>query len=159
MKYHDALARLRNVTVHPGYATARCPAHGDNSPSLSVLRLPNDEAYFTCFAGCDFRAVSEAVKGGSPVGNDTIDIVVTTRDTTEYALDMWRDSFPVIFDTPVHRYFSRRGIPLPATRDIRYLAQAHHADGSFWPAMIAAITNIDHEITGIHRTFLTPEGH
>ena len=59
LSFDDALAKLAMVTWRgPNDATARCPAHADRTPSLSVTRGKNGDAVFHCFAGCDWRDVS-----------------------------------------------------------------------------------------------------
>lgn len=51
------LARLHGVRlVRPGRWMARCPAHDDRSPSLSV-RDTGDRVLIYCWAGCDSDAV------------------------------------------------------------------------------------------------------
>jgi hypothetical protein len=40
---------------------ARCPAHGDRSPSLSVRELPDGRVLVHCFAGCGVADVVAAV--------------------------------------------------------------------------------------------------
>ena len=44
-----------------GRWSARCPAHGDTSPSLSVRELPDGRILIYCFAGCDVQAVTAAL--------------------------------------------------------------------------------------------------
>ena len=40
---------------------ARCPAHEDHSPSLSI-RLKNDgRMLFKCFTGCNFNKIASAL--------------------------------------------------------------------------------------------------
>lgn len=45
----------------PGRWLARCPAHDDKSPSLSVREADDGRTLLTCFAGCDAGAVAGAV--------------------------------------------------------------------------------------------------
>jgi hypothetical protein len=58
----DRLGRVRRVG--PGRWTARCPAHEDRNPSLLVSEneARPGEPVFHCFAGCDWRAVMEALR-------------------------------------------------------------------------------------------------
>jgi len=44
-----------------GRWSARCPAHGDTSPSLSIRELPDGRILIYCFAGCDIQAVTAAL--------------------------------------------------------------------------------------------------
>lgn len=41
--------------------SARCPAHGDKSPSLSVRELADGRILLYCFAGCDVHAITAAL--------------------------------------------------------------------------------------------------
>lgn len=55
------LARLEHVRpAGAGRWTARCPAHGDRSPSLSI-RDTGDRVLIHCFSGCDPSDVLAAV--------------------------------------------------------------------------------------------------
>lgn len=40
---------------------ARCPAHSDKSPSLSVRELPDGRVLVHCFTGCDTAAILTAI--------------------------------------------------------------------------------------------------
>lgn len=47
------LARLDAVKpTGPGRWLARCPAHEDRSPSLSIRELDDGRTFVHCFAGC-----------------------------------------------------------------------------------------------------------
>jgi len=45
----------------PGRWIAKCPAHDDTSPSLSVRLLDDGRVLLHCFAGCESLAVVQAV--------------------------------------------------------------------------------------------------
>lgn len=51
------LARLEGVKGRNGSWAARCPAHKDRSPSLSVKQLGDGRILMHCFAGCGTDAV------------------------------------------------------------------------------------------------------
>jgi len=53
------LDRVRKRTADQW--SARCPAHEDKGPSLSVRELPDGRVLLHCFAGCDVGAVVAAV--------------------------------------------------------------------------------------------------
>jgi hypothetical protein len=40
---------------------ARCPAHADRSPSLTLRELPDGRVLLHCFAGCETEAVLDAI--------------------------------------------------------------------------------------------------
>lgn len=55
------LSRLSGVSEKlPGRWTARCPAHEDRSPSLSVAEI-DGKVLVRCFAGCSFSDIVAAV--------------------------------------------------------------------------------------------------
>src|SRR5215204_2428404 len=62
--YDRLLDRLRDhgrvVTRGPGQASAQCPAHEDQSPSLSITR-GRGLALVNCWTGCDNRDVMAAL--------------------------------------------------------------------------------------------------
>ena len=55
------LSRLRGVKRHGKRVMARCPAHEDKSPSLSLSRAEDGRALVHCHAGCQTRHVLAAV--------------------------------------------------------------------------------------------------
>jgi hypothetical protein len=54
------LDRLEGVKRTGDKAVARCPAHEDRSPSLSVRRFPQ-RVRIKCFTGCTDEAVLDAL--------------------------------------------------------------------------------------------------
>lgn len=58
----DLLSRLSGVVKRGDSRwAARCPAHEDRSPSLSVRELPDGRTLLHCFAGCSSESVLAAV--------------------------------------------------------------------------------------------------
>ena len=56
------ISRLEGVRqTGPDRWLARCPAHADKSPSLSIRELPDGRALVHCFAGCPTNDVLAAV--------------------------------------------------------------------------------------------------
>ncbi|WP_207884548.1 AAA family ATPase [Pseudomonas sp. 30_B] len=55
------LSRLRGVKKHGAQYMARCPAHEDKSPSLSLSRGDDGRALVHCYAGCELRDVLTTV--------------------------------------------------------------------------------------------------
>jgi len=66
--------------------------------------------------------------------------------------------------TIVETYLRKRGITaLHGTGSLRfhphcYYRPDEHSPTETWPAMIASVTDLDGRITGVHRTWLSPEG-
>jgi hypothetical protein len=69
-----------------------------------------------------------------------------------------------IAGTIAEAYLRRRGITaLHATGSLRfhprcYYCSDRHSPTETWPALIAAVTDLDGAITGVHRTWLDPSG-
>lgn len=55
----DRLERVRQTA--PGRWLARCPAHQDKSPSLSIRELDDGRVLLHCFGGCEVGDVLVAV--------------------------------------------------------------------------------------------------
>ena len=56
------LGRLDAVReTGPGRWSARCPAHDDRHPSLTIRETPDGTLLVRCWAGCDVGAVVESV--------------------------------------------------------------------------------------------------
>ncbi len=69
-----------------------------------------------------------------------------------------------ITGTVVESYLRKRGITaLHGTGSLRFHPRCYyrpdeHSPTETWPAMIASVTDLDGRITGVHRTWLSPEG-
>ena len=57
----EFLAKFEGVQQSGGGWVARCPAHGDDNPSLSIARGEDGRWLVHCHAGCSAEAVVEAV--------------------------------------------------------------------------------------------------
>ncbi len=56
------LSRLEKVRQRQaGQWSARCPAHADKGPSLSVRETPEGSVLLHCFAGCTVHEISAAM--------------------------------------------------------------------------------------------------
>jgi hypothetical protein len=62
MNAYDIVDRLHAVRSRgDGQWSARCPAHEDRGPSLSVKQLPDGRVLMHCFAGCGVDNVVGAI--------------------------------------------------------------------------------------------------
>jgi len=152
---------------------ARCPAHGDRTPSLAVTDR-DGRVLVHCHAGCEQRDVIEALRrrglwlGRSGRAEQTGRPALPSRhepDTRVIAAYLWRRRHPVQ-ESPVERYLCdvrRYRGPIPST--LGYLPP--HGDHP--PAMIAAfgladepkpgmVTIADEAVTAVHLTRLTADG-
>jgi len=152
---------------------ARCPAHDDKTPSLSISESTG-RLLVHCHAGCDQEQVIDALRARGLWGQN--DQTVTRQQArkpyqpkeapsekdeskrTKAALCLWRASVPAT-GTLVETYLRTRGLQLPPPQTLRFHKSLKHPTGGIWPAMISLVTHgkDDHRIA-IHRTFLARDG-
>lgn len=61
MGYQDVLARLKAKPRPGGGWVARCPAHEDRHPSLTIDLNLSDRLLLCCHRGCHIRAITQAI--------------------------------------------------------------------------------------------------
>ncbi len=158
---------------HGSYGTARCPAHADRRPSLSITER-DGKLLVKCHAGCDQALVIAVLRARELWENgDSRQGCFVRRETraaaeappnrddtkrTEGALRLWEASLPA-FGTPAETYLRSRGLHLSPPVSLRFHAGLKHPAGSTCPAMIALVTRgTDDAPLAIHRTFLAWDG-
>jgi putative DNA primase/helicase len=148
---------------------ARCPAHDDREPSLSIRDAGDGRVLFRCHAGCDQGRVISALRsrglwedrgnrhmGPAPRRDERPDSNDTKR--TEAALVLWQAAKPAS-GTLLETYLTSRGLCLPPPPTLRFHAGLKHPSGGIWPAMVALVTRgFDDTPLAIHRTFLARDG-
>lgn len=170
-----------NGKWHGKYGTARCPAHDDRNPSLTI-RDGDTSPLLSCKARCPRDAVIAALKAqGLWASRNTAKVVPWqppaakpkpppptvywhTQDApreTQRACDAWRDncgSFGA--DTPAGRYLLGRGIPPPWPETIAFGRLDHPETRERGvPALIVARQcPVVGMVRGIQRIFLTEDG-
>lgn len=150
---------------------ARCPAHGDRTPSMSIAD-GDTGVVVCCHAGCPQEAVIAALqdRGVWPgrSGTERPDPALIARERLlrdreaqsriDYAINLWRSADPAP-GTPVESYLRWRGITLPVPETLRFVLDLKHRDGGVWPSQIAIVTDgATNTPVGIHRTYLAPGG-
>ena len=152
---------------------ARCPAHDDRAPSLSIAESSDGKVLVRCHAGCSQQDVVDALRARSlwpgAFGQPLARVSAPARKPTEReppstqtrivaAMSIWNQTEPAS-GTPVETYLRNRGIELPPRRVLAYQPRLKHPTGGVWPGMVALVTRgSDNEPLGIHRTFLTIDG-
>lgn len=168
----EAIARgLRGRKAGSGWM-ARCPAHDDRDPSLSIGEMAGKVLVY-CHAGCDQRDVISALKGRGLWGDNNRPPVLKMTSRTSLkrqspdddvqrrnvAMAIWQSARPAQ-DTFVAVYLASRGINFPVPDTLRFHPGLKHPSGALWPAMIAMVTSGSNgEPLAVHRTFLARDGH
>ncbi len=151
--------------------TARCPAHDDRVPSLSI-RDDGGKVLVRCHAGCEQRDVIAILKerglwdGRQPstVRKSHRRMMLPQRpdphqaERSAYALSIWQSALPAE-GTPVEVYLASRGLTCSLPPSLRFHVGLKHPSGGIFPCMVALVTRgADAMPMAIHRTFLAREG-
>jgi hypothetical protein len=163
------LARSLGARRFGDYWMARCPAHADQNPSLSIAAGRNGTVLVHCFGGCEQDRVIQALvslglwvcgrtEPCSSVIHKSRERGNSTEVRTSAALQVWEASHPAE-GTLVEAYLASRGLRITAPTSLRFHPALKHPSGHKWPVMVAAVTRgSDTRLVGIHRTFLAHDG-
>lgn len=147
------------------YGLARCPAHDDENPSLSIGD-GEKAVLLKCFAGCEFQSIRSAIdarRAGavSPaVSERSNDTAMTARASDEERMAAARDILGRSHrdDEALSVYLRARGITLQPPPSLRFQSALLHTPTNLYlPAMVAAVQRSTDEVVAIHRTFLTAD--
>jgi hypothetical protein len=99
----EQLTRALGGRWHGQYGAARCPAHDDRNPSLSIRDGEAGALLLYCFTGCQFRDIRAAIK--FKLGDGAINVsrtawaVPSRKSTTpanvELAIRIWAQTAPI----------------------------------------------------------------
>ena len=169
----ETIAKALGGRKAGGGWTARCPAHDDRTPSLSIRDADDGKVLVRCHAGCDQEQVIATLRSrglwtenGSRRFKRLASRGVAKRTEpdrddakrTEAALAIWQAAIPA-GGTPVEAYLAARGLHLELPTTLRFHAGLKHPSGGIWPAMVALVTRgSDDTPFAIHRTFLARDG-
>jgi putative DNA primase/helicase len=163
MKFDEVLRRLSSVRASGSEYIARCPAHDDKNPSLSVREGTHGQALLFCFAGCSYDGIIAALGGSRNLLPDTAVASFTPHvsggesyEPSRAAIKLWHAAHPAA-GTAAETYLRKRGITMPIPKVIRF-ASLRHPIGVELAAMVAAVENVAGQVVAIHRTFLKAEG-
>ena len=159
---------------HGRYGVARCPAHSDHKPSLSV-RDTRPWPALKCFAGCKHADIVGALQAMRLWPERSVDARPPQaigqrarmnadpdeeRRRTACAREIWDRAHPVL-GTMAEAYLAGRAIRLPpeGTTALRYLPRLRHApSGRGFPCLLAAVTDEHGRFTALQRTWIAEEG-
>lgn len=87
MPIDPLLSKLEGVRKRSdGQWSARCPAHQDKSPSLSIKEMPDGRILIRCFAGCGAAEVMETI------GLRMIDLMPESKGDLQRVRRPWNPS-------------------------------------------------------------------
>jgi hypothetical protein len=137
-------------------------ATGEHGDLLDIIRTRGGLRDFADVADEARRFLS--LPTSSPARNPPQGSPSTPIGSPESARRLFALSLP-ISGTLAEAYLRKRGITaLHGVANLRfqprcYYRADHDTPTETWPAMIAAVTDLDGNITGVHRTWLDPAGH
>jgi putative DNA primase/helicase len=150
--------------------TARCPAHEDRTPSLSIRDSDDGKVLVRCHAGCDQERVIAVLRArnlwtgfGLKSRHAARPIVERQPEDDDVrrskdALAIWQSAMRA-HGTVVETYLLSRGLYLAPSPALRFHARLKHPSGGTWPAMVALVTRgSDNTPLAVHRTFLARDG-
>jgi putative DNA primase/helicase len=161
--------RLGGHRCGNGYM-ARCPAHIDPKPSLSITETLDGKTLVHCFGGCEQSEVIEALRfrglwSGHTTGNISALPTVPLPEKTklEAIKRVWAESKPIAAGDPVDRYLEGRGLGLDAYPSVlRFHPALPYWNGKEcigrFPAMTARVDDPQGNIVSVHRTYLALTG-
>ena len=166
----EAIARALGGRKASAAWMARCPAHEDREPSLSIADGDNGKILVRCHAGCEQHRVIAALRArglwdgprragatSSPAG--IIKPPHQSEDNRSHAaLRLWGATVAAP-GTLVETYLAAREIVIPVPDVLRFHAALKHPDGERWPTIVALVTRgTDGRPMAAHRTFLARDG-
>lgn len=155
------VARAIGAKRHASGWIAKCPAHEDTRPSLTI-RDGRNGLLLHCWAGCDFRDIARALE--SICGTDEPYTPSNkpaqpqrgsggTLGAVQAALRIWEAAGPLCDVSQL--YLERRGIlSAPGVASLRSSHLQHPETKETTPAIIVPRHNSRRQVIGIQRIFL-----
>ena len=143
---------------------ALCPAHDDSTPSLAISTGKNGKPLFKCHAGCgQDEVIAALIKQGHWSPSTQISPPPSPQPSAKQQRKkecwkaIWSACQPA-YGTIVADYLASRGLHLDIPPDIGFARSLRTGTGGRLPAMVALIRDRLGNPSGIHRTFLDPNG-
>ncbi|MBX3502533.1 MAG: toprim domain-containing protein [Alphaproteobacteria bacterium] len=162
----ESLARALGGRKTGNTWTARCPAHEDGTPSLSIAQA-GERVLVHCHAGCGQDRLLDVLRrrglwcaGKRPRGwHPPPPRAKSPPREAGYALKLWHEARPAR-GSLVETWLASRGLSLPQGATLRFHPGLKHRDtNTWWPAMVALVQGgLDGRPQAIHRTFLARDG-
>jgi putative DNA primase/helicase len=151
---------------HGKWWRAVCPVHGSKrgrSRTLAMMKGDQQPVVFECHAGCTHIEIQNelAQQGMWPVQPDPEHQPISDAEEDAANAKRWARVLQIDNElvsakgTRVERYLRLRAITLLPEQEIAYHPRLFHdLDGTNWPAMVAAVRDVDGKLLGLIRTYL-----
>jgi putative DNA primase/helicase len=127
---------------------ARCPAHDDRTPSLSIRETHEGRVLLKCFAGCSWADLRDALDPRRLWRSSAGDSGWPERkrwqarehhpERLQVVRRIWHAAKPITPDDPADRYLRSRGLEVLRPPTLRFLSCTRHPSGAFVSALVAA---------------------
>jgi len=155
----------RNLGGERSGANWRCPCPLGCGYWLSLAQGEDGRVLAHCFGGCDYHEIELSLVEYGLFDDDDLEVsrgvakcqrldsVVKAR-----RIDHTRQRYDSATSDPrIDTYLRSRGITIRSSI-LRFSPRYRHRLGIELPAILAPVVNIDGEQTGVHATFLKPDG-
>ena len=145
---------------HGSYGTARCPAHDDRRPSLSLKDGDSGRLLLFCHAGCSYQEIVAAIEahaGALVLRTDAWErpeARVSCGPPISALINLIWSQTVSIQGTLAERYIRGRSISGPIPSQLRFHRNLRHPEGLRFPAMVGQVVAVDVGVVGLHRTYL-----
>jgi putative DNA primase/helicase len=160
MNLQDALTRLPDARPCAGGWVARCPAHDDRRPSLSIREGDGGKSLLYCYAGCSYESIIAALcdrPWREALGPASPGTALDDAQRREIARRIWRESRPAT-GTLAETYLRSRAITIAPPASLRFHPALKHPTGAIAPAMVGGVQDRAGNPIALHRTYLAPDG-
>ena len=143
--------------------TARCPAHDDSHPSLSIKDGDAGRLLLYCYASCSYEDIIAAIEQragalGSPTKEfQRISNAVRPDRSMPQLLDLIWSQTASIQGTHAERYLRARSITAQLPAQLRFHRALRHPEGHRFPAMVGQVEAVDFGVVALHRTYLAAD--
>jgi hypothetical protein len=157
-------AAIRNLGARRRGNNYRCACPLDCGYDLSLASGEDGKLLAFCHGGCTYDQVVPALVPYGLLDADDAGCFISPPSSSKpspleriEAARRIYDSLAPAAQTPAERYLRGRAITLPVPSTLRFGAAPHRCGGRL-PAMVAPVINVDGVLTGIHVTYLRPDG-
>ncbi len=157
----EQLTRSLGGRWHGRYGTARCPAHDDRNPSLSIRDGDAGALLLHCFTGCEYRDIRAALNlklsGWAANARRTVSDCIKPKSAgtsnTGLASRLWAETVPIL-GSYAETYLRQRSIYCALPDTLRFHPAMRHPTGRRLSVMVAQVETVDKKLCAIHRTYL-----
>jgi hypothetical protein len=141
----------------------RCPAHDDETPSLSVWNKPDGKLGLKCYAGCKTGEVLTALADRGLIEPEVAGLAApkdpdSDEAKIEKAKQTWTKTVK-LDGTPGEKYLNKRGITTWFSGSVRYLKHARKLDDGSWQgAVVFKFVSQAEQVEAVQLVYVDADG-